>query len=82
MMEPQHRETYRNTLRRALAIAGGEAALASRLQVSAGQLKAWLDGSEPIPVQAFLDAVDLVVGTGTTLRDSGARPIPTPKTQP
>jgi DNA-binding transcriptional regulator YdaS (Cro superfamily) len=58
----EQRETYRNTLRYALTIVGNEIALAVRLRVTPAKLSDWLDGSEPIPVAAFLDAVDVVVG--------------------
>jgi len=55
------RETYRNTLMEAMAIAGSEQALAIRLQVSTEQVRKWLKGADEIPTSAFLDAVDVVV---------------------
>ena len=55
------RGTYRNTLLRALAIAGSDLALAVRLSATPNQVKKWLAGIEPIPDAAFLDAVDIVV---------------------
>ena len=55
------RETYRNTLLRALAIAGSDLALAVRLDATPSQVKKWLAGVEAIPDAAFLDAVDIVV---------------------
>ena len=54
-------ETYRNTLRQALAIAGSEEALAMRLKVSPEQLHKWLESDDDIPTSAFLGAVDVVV---------------------
>lgn len=55
-------ETYRNTLSYALAIAGGEMALAVRLRVTVAKLRDWLEGIESVPDAAFLDAVDVIVG--------------------
>ena len=57
----EQRETYRNTLSYALAIAGGEMALAVRLRVTVAKLRDWLEGLEPVPDAAFLDAVDVIV---------------------
>jgi hypothetical protein len=57
----EQRETYRNTLRYALAIAGSEQALAFRLRVPIAVLKVWLHGIEPVPAPVFLDAVDIIV---------------------
>lgn len=54
-------ETYRGTLKYALIIAGSELALSVRLKVPVGKLKLWLDGIEPPPDAAFLDAVDVIV---------------------
>ena len=54
------RETYRNTLQYALAIAGSELTLSVRLKVTVSKLRIWLDGIEEVPVTAFLDAVDMV----------------------
>jgi len=58
-----HRETYRNTLRYALAIVGSDLALSVRLKVPVAILKNWLDGVEPMPDAAFLHVVDLIVAT-------------------
>lgn len=52
------------TLRRAAEIVGGEAALAARLRVSAGELAAWLRGSSTPPTNVFLQAVDIVSAQG------------------
>ena len=60
-MQEERRETYRNTLRQALTIAGSEEALAARLQVSPEQLHSWLESDDDIPTSAFLGAVDVVV---------------------
>ena len=59
-MEEQ-RETYRNTVREALAIVGSEEALALRLKVTRAELRQWIDGELDVPTNAFLDAVDIVV---------------------
>jgi len=55
------RETYRNTLKYALAIAGNEQTLAFRLRVTVATLKIWLHGVEAVPTAVFLDAVDVIV---------------------
>jgi DNA-binding transcriptional regulator YdaS (Cro superfamily) len=48
-------------LRRAVEIAGGEAELALRLEVSPHRLSTWLDAHAPIPHAVFLRAVDIVL---------------------
>jgi DNA-binding transcriptional regulator YdaS (Cro superfamily) len=60
-MQEEQRETYRNTVREALAIVGSEDALALRLRVSRQELRQWIDGELDVPTRAFLDAVDIVV---------------------
>jgi hypothetical protein len=62
----KQRDTYRNILQYALAIAGSEPALAVRLRAPIVRLRLWLDGGVPIPDTAFLDAVDLVVSATRT----------------
>jgi len=57
----EQRATYRNTLQYALAIAGSELALSARLGATISLVKRWLNGTEPIPDSAFLDAVDVIV---------------------
>jgi hypothetical protein len=52
---------YRRTLQRALEIAGGQSALRGKLAVSDTNLSSWLQGSQPIPEQVFLQLVDIVV---------------------
>jgi DNA-binding transcriptional regulator YdaS (Cro superfamily) len=59
-MEEQ-RETYRKTVREALAIVGSEEALALRLKVTRTELRQWIDGGADVPTRAFLEAVDIVV---------------------
>jgi hypothetical protein len=56
-------ETYRNTLRYALALAGGEVALAARLNVSVVQIRNWLEGVEPVTDDTFLRVLDVVIYT-------------------
>ena len=56
-------DTYRDTLSYALAIAGGERELAGHLKVPVRQLRAWLNGVDPIPDSAFHGALDLVIGS-------------------
>ena len=53
------------TLARAVLIAGSVDILALRLGVPRSTLDAWLRGEEPPPVQAFLQAVDIVVADST-----------------
>ncbi len=60
-MPEERKDMYRNTLREAAVIAGGEEALATRLTVPPEQLHRWLESDEEIPTSAFLDAVDVVV---------------------
>ena len=54
------RDTYRDTLAYALAIAGSEQALAEKLRVAVPQLENWLGGVDEIPDRVFLAAVDVV----------------------
>ena len=61
----QNRETYRQTLVYALAIAGNEITLAVRLDVTVPQLQIWLGGIADIPTEVFLRAVDVVVAATT-----------------
>jgi hypothetical protein len=54
------RETYRKTLEQAAAIAGGELNLSVRLKVPMSILQNWLAGSDAVPDDVFLAAVDLI----------------------
>ena len=56
------RELYRATLRAAIAVVGGEAPLSVRLKVPIETLKFWLDNNVPVPVTAYLGAVDVIAG--------------------
>jgi hypothetical protein len=49
------------TLRRARDIVGSDAALAQRLQVAEREVRYWIDGSLPIPPQAFFVAVEIIM---------------------
>ena len=60
-MRNRHRDTYRDTLFYALAIAGSKADLARQLGVSAAQLRDWLDGVDEIPERIFHAALDVVI---------------------
>lgn len=53
---------YLRTLRRAVEVAGGEAALAAAWQVPQEQLSLWLAGERLLPVRYYLAALDLVHG--------------------
>ena len=54
-------ETYARTLGRASQIIGGTDELAARLGVRSEDLCRWLQGTEQVPVDVFLQAVDIVV---------------------
>ena len=56
-------ETYRDTLRYALALAGSERELAGQLNVPVRQLQDWLNGNGDIPDRTFHAALDLVIGS-------------------
>ena len=58
------RETYRNILIYATAIVGSEQLLAERLGVNPQQVLKWTNGTESVPAEIFLKAVD-VVATAT-----------------
>lgn len=81
-MKPIHSaeqaDTYRNTLRYALAIAGDETVLALRLKVAVARLRSWLEGFEVIPDAAFLEAVDVIVSASPSdiarIREALRRP--------
>ena len=64
------RQTYRDTLMYAIAIAGGELELARHLGVALPQLRMWLDGVDAIPDRIFFAAIDVVIGSS---RDAIAR---------
>jgi DNA-binding transcriptional regulator YiaG len=51
---------YTRTLARAALAVGGEVELAQVLEVSEGQLRAWLEGEETPPLQVFSAALDIV----------------------
>jgi DNA-binding transcriptional regulator YdaS (Cro superfamily) len=55
------RDTYRDTLFYAVAIAGSERQLARRLRVSVVQLDRWLSGVAEIPERIFQAALDVVI---------------------
>jgi len=57
----EDRDTYINTLKYALAIAGSELTLSVRLRVPVARLQIWLKGVEPIPTAAFLAALEVIV---------------------
>ncbi len=54
-------ELYVRALQRALASHGGIEALAVRLKVSVPELRSYLAGDERIPLEVFLNAVDLLL---------------------
>ena len=58
-----NRDTYRDTLTYALAIAGSEQDLAEHLRASVRQVQNWLKGTDPIPDHIFHAALDVVIGS-------------------
>ena len=52
--------TYQRTLIEACNIAGDESVLAIYLHQSPQQVVGWLVGDDPIPVEVFLQAADMV----------------------
>jgi DNA-binding transcriptional regulator YdaS (Cro superfamily) len=54
------RDTYRNTLIYALAIAGSQLQLAQLLEVKVPQLMNWLNGVDDIPDRVFFKMIDVV----------------------
>ena len=63
------------TLRRAAEIAGGLSRLSAHLRVPERALEVWLTGTQPIPEEVFLRAVDIV--TANQINEiTGAHDIP------
>ena len=56
---------HTETLRRAAAAIGGEAALAKALGVPAEQAQRWLAGDDYPPTDVYQKALDLLIATGT-----------------
>lgn len=48
------------TVRRALEVLGTRERLAAALNITLGDLDAYLGGEKPVPMQVFFDAVDIV----------------------
>ena len=55
---------HTETLRRAAAAIGGEAALAKALGVPAEQAQRWLAGDDYPPTDVYQKALDLLIATG------------------
>jgi hypothetical protein len=55
-----HGTRYANALRAAASTLGGAGALAAYLGVSPQIVQAWLAGREEPPLQAFLNALDVI----------------------
>src|SRR5258705_1026829 len=62
------RDTYRDTLLYALAIAGSERGLAEQLRVTVPEGKKWLDGVDAIPGPKFPAGLDAVIDTSPPAR--------------
>jgi hypothetical protein len=57
---PTANDYYARTLQQAAKVVGGEASLASALNVPPEALRRWLAGEEPPPIEVHLAALDLV----------------------
>ena len=57
------RDTYRDTLFYALAIAGDKRKLARGLKSPVWQVESWLTGAELVPERIFQAALDMVIGS-------------------
>jgi hypothetical protein len=57
---PTASDYYARTLQQAAEVVGGEANLASALNVSPKALRRWLEGEESPPIQVHLAALNLV----------------------
>ena len=53
-------DTHTRTLRRAVELCGGEAALAEALGTSPDVLSKWLSGELPPPTRVYFAALDIV----------------------
>jgi hypothetical protein len=58
-----YRDTYRDTLFYALAIAGGKRELARGLKAPVRQVEKWLTGADLVPEPVFQAALDMVIGS-------------------
>jgi hypothetical protein len=63
---------YLRTLRRAVEIAGGEAALAVAWSVARDQLARWLAGELILPVSYYMLALKIVHSQGEEWRTAGS----------
>jgi len=63
---------YLRTLRRAVEIAGGEAALAAAWSVARDQLARWLAGERVLPVSYYMLALKIVHSQGEEWRTAGS----------
>lgn len=57
---PTASDYYARTLQQAAEVVGGEANLATALQVPPHALRRWLEGEESPPIQVHLAALDLI----------------------
>src|SRR5688572_1192230 len=57
----QHENTYARALARAAEIAGSIEALAVKLHISPPIVRAWINGTQEVPVPVFLTVVDLLM---------------------
>lgn len=58
-----NRDTYRDTLLYAVAIAGSDRELAGHLKVTVRLVRSWLDGVDEVPEPIFQAALDLIIAS-------------------
>lgn len=70
---------HAQTLRRAAEIAGGLSQLSTQLGVPERAVEEWLQGTQPIPPEIFLRAVDIVTANEINeIKDSHVKIIRAP----
>jgi DNA-binding transcriptional regulator YdaS (Cro superfamily) len=57
----QHENAYARVLARAAVVAGSIEALALELHISPAIVRAWVNGTQKVPVAVFLTVVDLLM---------------------
>lgn len=57
----QHENAYARALARAAVVAGSIEALALELHISPAIVRAWVNGTQKVPVAVFLTVVDLLM---------------------
>jgi DNA-binding transcriptional regulator YdaS (Cro superfamily) len=73
---------HTQTLRRAAEIAGGLSQLSTQLGVPERALEEWLQGTQPVPPEIFLRAVDIVTANHINELSNSHVKITPPSTDP